>query len=79
MKRLGNIFWRTVKNQQPPKIELGASDLSCHALPPELWPPGDTASMYVPSDKVTLTHSIVLMNLPGHTFRPTLVEIVLFG
>ena len=37
MKRLGNIF--TVKNLQPPRIELGAS---VSALPPELWPPGDS-------------------------------------
>ena len=39
MKRLRNIFLRTVKNQQPPGIEPRASDC---ALPPELWPPGDS-------------------------------------
>ena len=35
-------FRETVKNWQPPGIELGASDLTVSALPPELWPPGNS-------------------------------------
>ena len=31
-----------MKTRQPPGIEPGTSDLAVSALPPELWPPGDS-------------------------------------
>ena len=38
---IGNIF-RELKNRQPPGIEPGPLTLAVSALPPELWPPGDS-------------------------------------
>ena len=40
-KGLG-IFLENRENRQPPRIEPGPLTLVVSALPPELWPPGDS-------------------------------------
>ena len=41
-KGFGIFLENCKKNRQPPRIEPGPLTLAVSALPPELWPPGDS-------------------------------------